>query len=152
MKGKKAFEALKAHALTYPGTFVDHPWGETVVKVAKKVFIFMGVDTASVGLSVKLPQSKYEALDLPFCKPTGYGLGKAGWISASFEARNDVPVEMLKAWIDESYRAIAPKTLVKALDSGEPKKKTVKKTVKKVAKKTAKKVAKALPKKKKATR
>lgn len=139
MKGKKAFEALKAHALTYPGTFVDHPWGETVVKVAKKVFIFMGVDTETVGLSVKLPQSKYEALDLPFCKPTGYGLGKAGWISASFEAKQDVPIGMLKAWIDESYRAVAPKTLVKALDSGEPvtKKKVTKKKAakKKVSKK-----------------
>jgi hypothetical protein len=29
-----------------------------------------------------------------------------------------VPVELLKLWIDESYRAIAPKRLVAELDAG----------------------------------
>jgi hypothetical protein len=28
----------------------------------------------------------------------------------------DAPVEMLTAWVEESYRAVAPRTLVKALD------------------------------------
>jgi hypothetical protein len=55
------------------------------------------------------------ALMLPFTKPTGYGLGKSGWVSASFADGDDPPVEMLKEWIDESYRAQAPKKLVKTL-------------------------------------
>jgi len=79
-----------------------------------KVFVFLGVDPVpggSMGLSVKLPLSGEEALDLPFAKPTGYGLGKSGWVNANFGPDDHPPVEILKAWILESYRAIAPKKL-----------------------------------------
>ncbi len=57
------------------------------------------------------------AVDLPFAEPTGYGLGKSGWVTASFTKVADVPLDLLKSWIDESYRAIAPKKLVKLLES-----------------------------------
>ena len=50
--------------------------------------------------------------------PTGYGLGKAGWVSAFFQDADDIPLPLLEGWIEESYRAVAPKTLVKALQSG----------------------------------
>src|SRR5262245_44014805 len=55
---------------------------------------------------------------LPFTKPTEYGLGKSGWVSASFSAGDRIPVDMLKDWIDESYRAQAPKKLVARLAAG----------------------------------
>ena len=108
-------------ALAYPEAREDHPWGETVVKVKKKVFVFLGhPEGGGVGLSVKLPQSNLLALDLPFASPTGYGLGKSGWVTASFGPRQKPPVEILKQWIDESYRAVAPKTLVARLATHEP--------------------------------
>ena len=47
--------------------------------------------------------------------PAGYGLGKSGWVAARFTDGGHVPVDMLKAWIDESYRAQAPKKLVASL-------------------------------------
>ncbi len=56
------------------------------------------------------------ALGLPFVKPTGYGLGKAGWVSATFTRAADVSAPMILEWIEESYRSIAPKKLVKQLD------------------------------------
>jgi len=59
------------------------------------------------------------ALMLPFTSPTPYGLGKSGWVTANFE-NHEPSVEMLKAWIDESYRAQAPKKLLKALDGAPP--------------------------------
>ena len=115
---KKAEAALGAFALTYPGTREDHPWGDHVVKVGKKVFVFMGTtDDGGFGLSVKLPASAPMALLLPFASPTGYGLGKSGWVSARFAPSESPPLDLLRAWIDESYRAIAPKTLVNALDA-----------------------------------
>ena len=67
-------------------------------------------------MSVKLPVSCEEALELPFTKPTGYGLGKAGWVSASFGPEDAPPVGILKSWIAESYRAVAPKKLVEELE------------------------------------
>jgi predicted DNA-binding protein (MmcQ/YjbR family) len=111
---------LRKYALSFPGATEDFPWGERVAKVKGKVFVFLGSDPVPrgpMGLSVKLPQSGQDALDLPFAKPTGYGLGKSGWVSATFEANDEPPLEILKGWIRESYRAVAPKKLVAELES-----------------------------------
>jgi predicted DNA-binding protein (MmcQ/YjbR family) len=118
---KKTLEALELelrdYAMTFPESTEDHPWGHRAIKVKGKSFLFLGgeKDTKELSLSVKLPSSRDMAADLPFAEPTGYGLGKSGWVTARFAKVGDVPVDMLKAWIDESYRAIAPKKLVKGL-------------------------------------
>lgn len=109
--GKSVFANLRKYALTFPEAHEDHPWGETAIKVRGKVFVFMGGE----GLSVKLPRSKEFALEYPFTKPTPYGLGKSGWVSAEFKKGEKPPLDVLKAWIAESYRAIAPKRLVTTL-------------------------------------
>lgn len=115
--GKPAASILRTFALKLPGAWEDHPWGESVAKVGKKVFVFFGKPKGiALSLSVKLPASGFEALELPFTEPTGYGLGKGGWVTASFAAGDDVPVDILKGWIEESYRVIAPKKLVSELD------------------------------------
>ena len=115
----KAREAARAFALALPGAWEDHPWSDTVIKVGKKIFLFLGRDDpAAFGLSVKLPQSAPAALMLPYASPTGYGLGKAGWVSASMDARSIPPPEMIEEWIEESYRAIAPKKLIAQLEGG----------------------------------
>ena len=67
-----------------------------------------------MGLSVKLPESSEEALDLPFTKPTGYGLGKAGWVTVPVPG---LPAATLRDWVEESYRVVAPKRLVAELDA-----------------------------------
>jgi len=92
---KKAFEHIREFALGYPETREDHPWGESAIKVRGKTFVFMGLTEGKFGLSVKLPRSHEFALDYPFTKSTGYGLGSSGWVSASFvgkdeEARSDI--------------------------------------------------------------
>ena len=116
-KGRTRPEAalLRTFALGYPEAREEFPWGERVVKVKGKVFVFLGTDGPDLGLSVKLPHSGVLALGLSFAAPTGYGLGKAGWITARFAAREKAPVALLRSWIDESYRAVAPKKLVAAL-------------------------------------
>ena len=111
---------VREHALGYPEAWEDFPWGEAVVKVRKKVFVFLGHPgdpDVSFGLSVKLPESKEPALTLPYTEPTGYGLGKAGWVTATFTKDVRPDLDLLLEWIDESYRAVAPKTLVKRLDT-----------------------------------
>ena len=110
--------ALRKHALSYPEAHEDFPWGERVVKVKGKVFLFLGKHEEKLGLSVKLPSSASFALGLPFASPTAYGLGKSGWVTARFARREKPPLELLMKWIDESYRAVAPKRLVAGLDEG----------------------------------
>ena len=111
--------ALRAFALSLPGATEDFPWGERVAKVNGKVFVFLGLDPVpggEMGFSVKLPDSAEEALELPFTAPTGYGLGKSGWVTAKFGEKEAPPRAILESWILESYRAIAPKKIAARLD------------------------------------
>ena len=109
MKPSAAWKALKKFAAAKPGAWEDHPWGETVYKIGKKVFVFLGTGEDGYGMSCKLPDSGEAAITMfSWAEPTGYGLGKSGWVSAHFEKSQDVPVDLLKQWIDESYAAIAP--------------------------------------------
>lgn len=109
-------EALKAFGLAYPGAHSKSPWpGHDDLAVNDKTFAYLSVKGEPLAISCKLPRSNAMALSLPFTKPTAYGLGKSGWVSATFDGI-EPPLEMLKAWIDESYRAQAPKRLVAQLD------------------------------------
>jgi predicted DNA-binding protein (MmcQ/YjbR family) len=107
----RAETALRNHALAQPAATEHFPWGERAIKVNGKVFLFMSASVDELSLSTKLPRSSGVALLLPFATPTGYGLGKAGWVSARFPATDDIPVDMLCDWIDESYQAVAPAKL-----------------------------------------
>ncbi|HEY5945641.1 MAG TPA: MmcQ/YjbR family DNA-binding protein [Kofleriaceae bacterium] len=115
----KALQELREFGLGYPGAHFKSPWpGHKDLAVNDKTFAYLSNEGEPFGISCKLPQSSQVALMLPFCKPTEYGLGKSGWVSAKFPEGKLPPVEMLKEWIDESYRAQAPKKLVKQLDAG----------------------------------
>ena len=112
--------SLRRFALALPEATEDFPWGDRVAKVKGKIFVFLGLDPvpgSGMTLTVKLPASSEAALDLPFVKPTGYGLGKSGWVTATFGPSDHPPVDILKAWIVESYRAVAPKRLIAGLDA-----------------------------------
>jgi predicted DNA-binding protein (MmcQ/YjbR family) len=107
------------HALELPGAHLDHPWGEDVAKVGKKVFAFLGTDDGDdPGMSVKLRESREQALLSPGAEPTGYGLGDAGWVTIPFAGAPPLPV--LRDWVEESYRIVAPKRLVAELDASQP--------------------------------
>jgi len=112
---QQAADRLKSFALSLPAAWEDHPWGDTVVKVNKKVFVFLGGDER-LSLSTKLPESRDAAMTMAFTSPTGYGLGRGGWVTSAFEAKDNPPVDILCDWIEESYRAVAPKKLVAELD------------------------------------
>jgi predicted DNA-binding protein (MmcQ/YjbR family) len=107
---------LREFALGLPGAWEDFPWGEVVIKVNKKVFVFLGTEDAeAVAMSVKLTDHDLHehALSLPGAAPTGYGLGRAGWVSVPLAAAE---ADVLLDWIEESYRTVAPKKLLAGLD------------------------------------
>ncbi len=120
-------EALRQLAMAYPEATEDHPWGECAFKVRKKVFLFASLSDNGLGVSVKLPHGAEEALLLPFTEATGYGLGKHGWVSARFALGKRPPLSILAGWIEESYRAVAPKKLVAQMDGEVPEAKAVRK-------------------------
>ena len=107
---------LRAFGLAYPGAHSKAPWpGHDDLAVKDKTFAYLPADGDPFSLSVKLPFTGQEALELPFAQPTGYGLGKSGWVSFN-PSEDQIPSpQQLKDWIDESYRAQAPKTLLKQL-------------------------------------
>lgn len=104
-------------ALALPEAYEDHPWEETVVKVAKKIFVFLGSEESPAwpSMSVKLRESHEQGLAIPGAEPTGYGLGRGGWVTIPFRAALP-PLGVLTDLVEESYRLVAPKRLVSALD------------------------------------
>jgi predicted DNA-binding protein (MmcQ/YjbR family) len=118
---KKLFtlqDKLRLYALTYPESREDHPWDHIAIKVRKKAFVFLSggeLHEGKLGMTVKLPVSAEMVLSLPYMEPAGYGLGRSGWVSMRLGPKDPVDLGMFKGWIDQSYRAVAPKTLVKRL-------------------------------------
>ena len=96
---------IRAFALGLPGAYEDHPWGEDVAKVNKKVFVFLGLgdDPASLAMTVKLrDELHHHALSVPGAEPTGYGLGRSGWVTVPF--RHTTPtLDVLKDWVEETF-------------------------------------------------
>lgn len=116
----KKWEKVREFALGLPGATEEFPWGETVAKVNKKVFVFLGVSDGSypMGVTVKLKDESAHAhaLTCPGAEPAGYGLGKAGWVRIPLAEQGAPAAELLCDWVEESYRAIAPKRLTAELD------------------------------------
>ena len=84
-------DELLEFALSLPEAWEDHPWGENVAKVRKKVFVFFGVagrqpsggpdrEAAGVGRPCALAARK--------ASPTGYGFGQAGWVTITLSPRS----------------------------------------------------------------
>jgi predicted DNA-binding protein (MmcQ/YjbR family) len=109
--------ALRKLALAYPEATEEFPWGERAIKVRGKVFVFLSRHEGKLNVTTKLPDSGRYALTRPFAQPTGYGLGKSGWVTCRFGPADDVPLDRLEDWIGESYRAVAPKKLLASLDA-----------------------------------
>jgi len=109
---------LEGFALSLPEAWPDEPWGDRVVKVRKKIFLFVsGPDAERPAMTVKLPDSRDHALSYPEAFPTRYGLGKHGWVTLFVDRVPDEERELLIDFVEESYRAVAPKVLVKRLDA-----------------------------------
>jgi predicted DNA-binding protein (MmcQ/YjbR family) len=112
---------LREVMLSLPEVTEEFPWGHRTAKVKGKMFAVLVLEDTRLSLTTKLPESNGAALMLPFAEPTGYGLGKSGWVSSTFKPGQAVPVELLAQWIHESFRAVAPQKVLKLLGgTGEP--------------------------------
>lgn len=116
-RGDAILKEVRAWGLGFPGAQSKAPWpGHDDLAVRDKTFAYLSADGEPFSISCKLPYTGSDALKLPFAAPTGYGLGKSGWVTFT-PADDEIPsIEQLKAWIDESYRQQAPRKFVKELD------------------------------------
>lgn len=108
---KAAHDRLRDYGLALPDATEEHPWGHSALKVRGKTFVFLNLEDERLSLSVKLSVSRDFALIFDWTEPTGYGLGRSGWVSAAFAPGDEIDLTLLERWIAESYRAIAPKKL-----------------------------------------
>lgn len=90
--------------------------GEPTFRVNNKNFVF--ADREFTSITVKLP--KDEALAVvesdDRAEPTGYGLGRSGWISVTIGTRptKDQWLE-IEEWVRTSYTLVAPKKLARVV-------------------------------------
>ena len=88
--------------------------GEPTFRVNGKNFVFASADATS--LSVKLTKDEAAAVVATdrHAEPTGYGLGRSGWISVSLPGRvSAARWREIEEWVRTSYTLIAPKRLAK---------------------------------------
>lgn len=106
-------KVLRRAALGYPDTVEDFPWDHRAFKTPnKKAFLFLtGSEDDGFSCSMKLPYRNEEALKIKGAEPTGYGMGRSGWVTFNFSAKAKPPLPKLVDYLDESWRAVAPKKL-----------------------------------------
>ncbi|HEV3339700.1 MAG TPA: MmcQ/YjbR family DNA-binding protein, partial [Pirellulales bacterium] len=106
---------LRNIALAYPGAREDSEGRERAIKVGRRPFAVFRTMDEGFSMTARLPLSNKAALKEAFAEPVRYRLGTSEWVLARFAADDDVPIELLWEWIDESYRAIAPRKRLKDL-------------------------------------
>jgi predicted DNA-binding protein (MmcQ/YjbR family) len=90
--------------------------GEPTFRVNGKNFVFTSTDAA--GISVKLPKEEAAALVAtdPRATPTGYGLGRHGWVSIDLGARpSKERWREIEEWVRTSYTLVAPNRLARRI-------------------------------------
>jgi len=134
-RNAKVAASLREFALGLPGAYEARPWGESVARVKKGIFVYFGRsdqekvqasdrkkehigEPGEYSLNLKLPESGRKVIAAGEGRPSDYGLGAKGWVNVTFPRGAALPLDRLKALIEESYRAIAPPTLVAQHESG----------------------------------
>jgi hypothetical protein len=118
---QRAEEDLTAFGLTFPETTAGPAWiparGLYVKKKMFCVFGAKGEPLDALTILMKLPISAEIAEELPFVRPARGWFKQHNWVTAHFGPEDDVMAEMatLKGWLKQSYVAVAPKKLGRAL-------------------------------------
>jgi predicted DNA-binding protein (MmcQ/YjbR family) len=82
-------EALKDHCRGLDGAWEDHPWGDDIFKVGKKMFAGVGVDESGIaGVTIKPPAEDLDGLlQLPFVSLAPMWAGSTCWLPTTHSSR-----------------------------------------------------------------
>jgi predicted DNA-binding protein (MmcQ/YjbR family) len=103
------YEEMLAYCLAKPGAWEDTPWeDDIVVKVAEKIFAFLGGGT-SIGL--KCGRDRDEAdewlLRYPDDAAVMAYIGRSGW--NTLQLNGAIPDDELREAVDDSYATVVSK-------------------------------------------
>jgi predicted DNA-binding protein (MmcQ/YjbR family) len=127
---RRRWDRVREFALSLPAATEDFPWGERLVKIKRKegvpswrkdgvgvlgpTFVWLGADA----ISVRLEASYEAAIALAGASPTTHsGLGQWGWLTVPLDSAD---ADLLCDWVEESYRAVAPKRFIAQLKQEDP--------------------------------
>jgi predicted DNA-binding protein (MmcQ/YjbR family) len=103
-------DELVAYCLTKPGAYLDAPWGEgdNVVKVADKIFCFLGDPDGPPAMSVKNTREGVQEWRDRFPEHVGVPryLSKALWNRVELFGAGAPDVDDACELIDDSYRLV----------------------------------------------
>ena len=103
------YEELLAYCLAKPGAWEDTPWeDDVVVKVAEKIFAFLGGGTS---IGVKCGRDRDEAdewlLRYPEDAAVMAYIGRSGW--NTLQLNGAIPDDELREAVDDSYATVVAK-------------------------------------------
>ncbi|MGI9604214.1 MAG: MmcQ/YjbR family DNA-binding protein [Acidimicrobiales bacterium] len=109
-------DQLRTICLAFPEAIEQETWGHPTFRVRKKIFVGCGLDDdGRFTMSMKAAPGEQDVLlaeGHPFFMPKY--VGSKGWIGVELDTNTEWPE--IAELVEDSYRAIAPKTLVKMLD------------------------------------
>lgn len=112
----KPAEVIRKLALTYPETVEGSSCNKLSFKAGKKAFLYLGLTEEGYNVMLKLVDSYEEAEALAEKQPDHYRPGSNGWIQMEFSCGQSAPAGVMKRWIEESFRSLAPRKIVALLD------------------------------------
>jgi predicted DNA-binding protein (MmcQ/YjbR family) len=88
--------------------------GHPSFRVRGKNFVFCNLEGTSLSLKLSPDEAQGVVATDPTTKPTGYGLGRHGWIDFALSPDVDeARWEIVAEWILTSYCLVAPETLAR---------------------------------------
>ncbi len=123
---EKAEAELTAFGLTMPETTSGPGWPPTrALYFRKKMFFVFGDRKEMPGhltMIMKLPISAEMVQDLYFVQESKGWFRQHNWVIARFGPDDDIAVEIptLKAWMSQSYCAVAPKKFARLVRGDAP--------------------------------
>lgn len=103
-------ESLREYCLSKSDVEETQPFGpDTLVyKIGGKMFLLTSLDSSQLSFNVKCdPDKAIELRDNYDCVKPGYHMNKKHWNTVTVDG--SVSNSLLKEWIDDSYRLVAPK-------------------------------------------
>ena len=111
----EAIEPLRQICLSFPEAVEKETWGHPTFRVNDKMFVMCSTDdTTGPTMTLKAPAGEQELLlasSVRFFYPSYVGAN--GWIGIKLS--NSTDWDEVRELVDDSYRLIAPKRLLKAL-------------------------------------